>query len=70
MAYLSFYYYFLGTYPYFDLLSSLPKTIAALHAGSEYAGVPVNNCVLITGSQSGVAGAERVGMPYVVLHSR
>ncbi|XP_034698899.1 CBBY-like protein isoform X3 [Vitis riparia] len=53
-----------------DKVRSLPKTIAALHAGSEYAGVPVNNCVLITGSQSGVAGAERVGMPYVVLHSR
>ncbi|KAL6332888.1 hypothetical protein AAG906_019400 [Vitis piasezkii] len=52
------------------LHENLPKTIAALHAGSEYAGVPVNNCVLITGSQSGVAGAERVGMPYVVLHSR
>lgn len=51
-------------------LPSLPKTIAALRAGSECAGVPVSNCVLITGSQSGVAGAERVGMPYVVLHRR
>lgn len=37
---------------------SLQKTVAALRAGAEYAGVSVNNCVLIAGSQSGVAGAE------------
>ncbi|CAK7336925.1 unnamed protein product [Dovyalis caffra] len=48
---------------------SLEKTVAALRAGAEYAAVPVNNCVLIAGSQSGVAGAERIGMPCVVLRS-
>jgi beta-phosphoglucomutase-like phosphatase (HAD superfamily) len=32
--------------------------------------VSVNNCVLIAGSQSGVAGAEQIGMPCVVLRSR
>jgi len=41
-----------------------------LRAGAEYAGVSVNNCVLIAGSQSGVAGAEQIGMPCVVLRSR
>ena len=44
--------------------------MAALRAGAETAGVPVYNCVLIAGSQSGVAAAERVGMPCVVLRSR
>ncbi|KAB5525286.1 hypothetical protein DKX38_023035 [Salix brachista] len=48
---------------------SLQKTVAALRAGAEYAGVPVNDCVLIAGSQSGVAGAEQIGMPCVVLRS-
>ncbi|CAN6689312.1 unnamed protein product [Malus baccata var. baccata] len=48
---------------------SLEKTIAALRAGAEVAGLPVCDCVLIAGSQSGVAGAERVGMPCVVLRS-
>lgn len=48
---------------------SLQKTVAALRAGAEYAGVSVNNCVLIAGSQSGVAGAEQIGMPCVVLRS-
>ncbi|PON62047.1 HAD-like domain containing protein [Trema orientale] len=48
---------------------SLDKIIAALRAGAESAGVPVYNCVLIAGSQSGVAAAERVGMPCVVLRS-
>ncbi|MCI35193.1 haloacid dehalogenase-like hydrolase, partial [Trifolium medium] len=32
--------------------------------------LPICNCVLIAGSQSGVAGAERAGMPCVVLRSR
>ncbi|TQD87672.1 hypothetical protein C1H46_026790 [Malus baccata] len=48
---------------------SLEKIIAALRAGAEVAGPPVCDCVLIAGSQSGVAGAERVGMPCVVLRS-
>lgn len=48
---------------------SLQKTVAALRAGAEYAGVSVNNCVLIAGSQSGVAGAGQIGMPCVVLRS-
>lgn len=48
---------------------SLQKTVAALRAGAEYVGVSVNNCVLIAGSQSGVAGAEQIGMPCVVLRS-
>ncbi|XP_044495898.1 CBBY-like protein isoform X2 [Mangifera indica] len=49
---------------------SLDKIVAALRAGAEYAGKPVQNCVLIAGSQSGVAGALRIGMPCVVLRSR
>ncbi|KAL6201626.1 hypothetical protein ACLB2K_025339 [Fragaria x ananassa] len=48
---------------------SLQKIIAALRAGAENAGLPVSNCVLIAGSQSGVEGARRVGMPCVVLRS-
>ncbi|KAJ0016412.1 hypothetical protein Pint_11640 [Pistacia integerrima] len=48
---------------------SLDKIVAALRAGAEYAGKPVQNCVLISGSQSGVAGAQRIGMPCVVLRS-
>jgi len=44
--------------------------VAALRAGAEYAGIPVCNCVLVAGSQSGVAGATQVGMPCVVLRSR
>ncbi|XP_021596270.1 uncharacterized protein LOC110602956 isoform X3 [Manihot esculenta] len=49
---------------------SLVKIVAALRAAAEYAGVPVNNCVLIAGSQSGVAAAGQIGMPCVVLRSR
>ncbi|KAL7241408.1 hypothetical protein ACSBR1_014074 [Camellia fascicularis] len=49
---------------------SLPKIVAALRAGAEYAGVPVYNCVLVAGSQSGVSGAERISMPCIVLRSR
>ncbi|GAU50052.1 hypothetical protein TSUD_408480 [Trifolium subterraneum] len=56
-----------------EVLSSLhkdrDKIVTALHAGAECAGLPICNCVLIAGSQSGVAGAERAGMPCVVLRS-
>lgn len=52
-----------------SLSESLDKIVAALHAGAEYAGLPLCNCVLVAGSQSGVAGAERAGMPCVVLRS-
>ncbi|ONK74476.1 uncharacterized protein A4U43_C03F6670 [Asparagus officinalis] len=48
---------------------SLENVVATLRAGAEYAGLSVQNCVLIAGSQSGVLGAERVGMPCVVLRS-
>ncbi|KAJ1420930.1 Phosphoglycolate phosphatase-like, domain 2 [Sesbania bispinosa] len=51
------------------LSESLDKIVAALHAGAEYAGLPVCNCVLVAGSQSGVSGAERVGMPCIVIRS-
>lgn len=44
--------------------------MAALRAGAEYANVPVDDCVLVSGSLSGVAGAERIGMPCVVVRSR
>ncbi|XP_004486444.1 CBBY-like protein [Cicer arietinum] len=52
-----------------SLSESLDKIVAALHAGAECAGIPISNCVLVAGSQSGVAGAERAGMPCVVLRS-
>ncbi|KAK6916913.1 hypothetical protein RJ641_017664, partial [Dillenia turbinata] len=48
---------------------SIPNVVVALRAGAEYAEIPVCNCILIAGSQSGVAGAERIGMPCVVLRS-
>ncbi|GAY33697.1 hypothetical protein CUMW_007640 [Citrus unshiu] len=48
---------------------SLDKIVAALRAGAEYAEKPVRNCFLIAGSQSGVAGAQRIGMPCVVMRS-
>ncbi|CAJ1962892.1 unnamed protein product [Sphenostylis stenocarpa] len=48
---------------------SLAKIVAALRAGAEYAGLPVCDCVLVAGSQSGVSGATQVGMPCVVLRS-
>lgn len=47
----------------------LQNVVAALRAGAEYANVPVDNCVLVSGSLSGVAGAERIGMPCVVVRS-
>ncbi|XP_047308371.1 CBBY-like protein [Impatiens glandulifera] len=48
---------------------SLQEIVAGLRAGAEYGEVPVSNCVLIAGSQLGVYGAERIGMPCVVLRS-
>lgn len=48
---------------------SFENIIATLRAGAEYAGLPVQNCVLIAGSQPGVYGSERVGMPCVVMRS-
>ncbi|CAA0827586.1 Haloacid dehalogenase-like hydrolase (HAD) superfamily protein [Striga hermonthica] len=48
---------------------SLQNIVAALRAGAEYAEVQVEKCVLVAGSQSGVAAAERIGMPCVVLRS-
>ncbi|XP_058197057.1 uncharacterized protein LOC131313022 isoform X3 [Rhododendron vialii] len=48
---------------------SLKKIVAAQRAGAEFAGVPVYNCVLVSGSQSGIAGAEHIGMPCIVLRS-
>ncbi|XP_010272269.1 PREDICTED: haloacid dehalogenase-like hydrolase domain-containing protein At3g48420 isoform X2 [Nelumbo nucifera] len=49
---------------------SLQNIVASLRAGAEYAKVPVQNCVLIAGSHSGVVGAKQIGMPYVILRSR
>ncbi|KAK6154811.1 hypothetical protein DH2020_009059 [Rehmannia glutinosa] len=48
---------------------SLQNIVAALRAGAEYAEAPINKCVLVAGSQSGVAAAERISMPCVVLRS-
>ncbi|XP_047262583.1 CBBY-like protein [Capsicum annuum] len=49
--------------------TQLQNVVAALRAGAEYANVPVDNCVLVSGSLPGVAGAERIGMPCVVVRS-
>ncbi|KAL8107578.1 hypothetical protein AgCh_024116 [Apium graveolens] len=48
---------------------STQKIVTALRAAAEYVDVPVSNCVLVSGGQSGVAGAERIGMPCIVLRS-
>ncbi|KAL1562540.1 CBBY-like protein isoform X1 [Salvia divinorum] len=48
---------------------SFQNIVAALRAGAEKVEVPIYNCVLVAGSQSGVAAAERIGMPCVVLRS-
>ncbi|KAJ0980412.1 hypothetical protein J5N97_008667 [Dioscorea zingiberensis] len=48
---------------------SFENIVATLRAGAEYAGLPADNCILIAGSQSGVLGADRIGMPCVVLRS-
>ncbi|CAN1846232.1 CBBY-like protein [Linum perenne] len=50
-------------------LLNLEKVVAALRAGAETAGLPVQNCVLISGNQSGVSAANRIGMPCVVVRS-
>ncbi|KAG9439480.1 hypothetical protein H6P81_019645 [Aristolochia fimbriata] len=47
----------------------LKRIVVTLRAGAEYAGVPVQNCVLVAGSQSGVLAAEQIGMRSVVLRS-
>ncbi|KAF5935953.1 hypothetical protein HYC85_027082 [Camellia sinensis] len=36
---------------------------------TDYAGLPLYNCVLVAGSQSGVSGAERINMPCIVLRN-
>ncbi|KAL5716032.1 hypothetical protein ACHQM5_017772 [Ranunculus cassubicifolius] len=48
---------------------SSEKFVATLRAGAECADVPVQNCVLVAGGQSGLAGAGTIGMPCVVLRS-
>ncbi|GAB4829466.1 hypothetical protein Ancab_019138 [Ancistrocladus abbreviatus] len=48
---------------------SMEKMVAALRAAAENAGVPARNCVLITGTHSGAAAADRIGMPCIVLRS-
>ncbi|XP_058071980.1 CBBY-like protein isoform X2 [Magnolia sinica] len=48
---------------------SLEKIVATLRAGAEYVGLPVQNCILIAGSQPGLLGAECIGMPCVVLRN-
>ncbi|KAI0527166.1 hypothetical protein KFK09_002765 [Dendrobium nobile] len=48
---------------------STDLVVATLRAGAEYAGLPVQSCVLIAGSQSGVVGAEKIGIPSVVIRS-
>ncbi|XP_026427836.1 CBBY-like protein [Papaver somniferum] len=48
---------------------SSEKMVATLRAGAEYAGVPVQNCVLIAGGQSGVSGSQCIAMPCIVLRS-
>ncbi|XP_020092491.1 haloacid dehalogenase-like hydrolase domain-containing protein At3g48420 [Ananas comosus] len=51
------------------LSESFETIVAALRAGAEYAGLPVQNCVLIAGNQSGALAAEHIGMPCVVLRN-
>ncbi|KAI3921457.1 hypothetical protein MKW98_013391 [Papaver atlanticum] len=48
---------------------SSEKIVATLRAGAEYAGVPVQNCVLVAGGQSGVSGSQCIAMPCIVLRS-
>ncbi|CAN7102629.1 unnamed protein product [Brassica rapa subsp. narinosa] len=47
----------------------LEKIVVALRAAAEYTGLPVRNCVLVAGSQSGVSAAKMIGMPCVVMRS-
>ncbi|EPS66276.1 hypothetical protein M569_08501, partial [Genlisea aurea] len=51
-------------------VESMQNVVAALRAGAESAGVEVDKCVLIAGSQIGLSAAERIGMACVVLRSR
>ena len=48
----------------------MEKIVVALRAAAEYTGLPVRNCVLVAGSQSGVSAAKMIGMPCVVMRSR
>ncbi|KAK4779204.1 hypothetical protein SAY86_006732 [Trapa natans] len=48
---------------------SIQTVVAALHAGAEFAEIPLYQCVLVAGSQSGVGGAQQIGMSCVVLRS-
>ncbi|XP_031404972.1 CBBY-like protein [Punica granatum] len=48
---------------------SLQNIVAALRAGAEFSEVPLYRCVLVAGSQSGVSGAQQIGMACVVLRS-
>ncbi|XP_019169110.1 PREDICTED: haloacid dehalogenase-like hydrolase domain-containing protein At3g48420 [Ipomoea nil] len=48
---------------------SFENIVAALRAGAEYADTPVDKCILVAGSLSGVTAAERIGMPRVVVRS-
>lgn len=41
--------------------------VATLRAAAECVGLTVQDCVLIAGSQSAVLGAEKIGMPSVVI---
>lgn len=54
----------------FIYFSRLEKIVVALRAAAEYTGLPVRNCVLVAGSQSGVSAAKMIGMPCVVMRSR
>ncbi|KAH7661067.1 HAD-like protein [Dioscorea alata] len=48
---------------------SFDNIVITLRAGAECAGLPVDKCILIAGSQSGVLGADHISMPCVVLRS-
>ncbi|XP_020588317.1 uncharacterized protein LOC110030092 isoform X2 [Phalaenopsis equestris] len=50
-------------------IESTDLVVATLRAGAEYIGLPVQDCVLIAGSQSGLVGAERIGLSSVVIRS-
>ncbi|KAH9288023.1 hypothetical protein KI387_032140, partial [Taxus chinensis] len=45
------------------------KVIASLRAGAEYASMPVQNCILLSGCQTGLCAADRIGMPCIVIRS-
>lgn len=54
----------------FFTFSRLENIVVALRAAAEHIGLPVKNCVLVAGSQSGVSAAKMIGMPCVVMRSR